>query len=181
MLLYTILYSTEAEDQLKKQKYKDLINSYFSIADTDVVKNSKFSFKETMNKTMSAVVERFFEIIVFYFQKYPEAEFHRRMNNKYTLVDKATGESFVLDGFDFVKDFKTYHKAKYLASMMAVRANKRWFVFDEEKIYKILIGLLEVKGWVLLPHEKASIRMTVRRFKNIIYHNRDSIRDLDQK
>ncbi|HEX5520024.1 MAG TPA: hypothetical protein VFX18_06250 [Candidatus Nitrosocosmicus sp.] len=164
-----------SEEEIKKQRYKDLIDSYF-VEDPTL---SKYSFKNIMSNTISSVVQRFFSIIVYYFDKYDQNYFHERMNNKYILIDKKTGERFECVGFDFVGDFRKFHKNKFITSLMAIRMNKTWFKFDEKKMAKIMIGLLQAKGWDIYEHEKECINQTIRRMKNIIYHSRDTLRELD--
>lgn len=158
----------------KKEKYRQLIDSYF-IDDTDY---NKYSFKGMMQNTVSSIVDKFFETISYYFDRYDENYFHERMKNQYIITDKKTGEKFVCDGFDFIGDWKKYHKAKFITSMTVMKSNKHWFKFDENKMANIMIELLLTKGWSISEYEKKSIYQTIRRMRNIIYYSRDSLLEL---
>ena len=158
----------------KKDQYKQLINSYF---DNDP-NYSKYSFKGMMSNTVSSIVEQFFHIVIYYFSKYSEQEFHKRMEGQYIIIDKKTGDKFLCDGFDFIGDWKKYHKTKFITSMTVMKANKHWFKFDENKMANIMIELLTTKGWSISTREEKSIRETIRRMHNIVYHSRDSLLDL---
>lgn len=168
----------------KQSKYKYLIQSYFDDRDTARQPQhgfSRYSFKEAFRKSVSSLVEKFFEVIVFYFDKYSEQEFHDRMyleDQKRLLVDPQTQEKFVLRGFQFVDDFKKHHKLRFAGILWILRRDKELFKFHEEKMYNICIGLLEVKGWNINDMEKESLRQTIRRMKNLIYFEIDTVREL---
>lgn len=167
-----------------KDQYKTLIQSYFD--DKDNIKQqehgySRYSFREAFRKSVSSIVEKFFEAIVFYFDKYTEQEFHDRMlleDQKRLLVDPVTGEKFVLRGFQFVDDFKKHHKLRFAGILFIARRNKDIFKFNEDKLYRICVGLLELKGWVINDMERESLHQTIRRFNALIYHNCDTLRQL---
>lgn len=177
------MYILSSNDSYSAQ-YKALIQSYFD--DKDNVKQQKhgfnrYSFKEAFAKSVSGIVEKFFEAIVFYFDKYTEQEFHDRMlleDQKRLLVDPQTNEKYVLRGFQFVDDFKKHHKLRFTGILWIARQNKDIFKFDEDKLYKICVGLLEIKGWIINDMERDSLRQTVRRFNALIYHNIDTLREL---
>ena len=165
------------DDPEKLKRYHSLIDSYFQ-------KNNnfgKYSFKGMYQKMMANISKMFFNILVYYFAKYSEAEFHRRMNSSYVLRIKSRDgkepdRKVVLKGFDWVGDFKKFHKVKFMFFIKAVKdAKKEWFVFDEESIYNIILQLLDTKGWVLTDEEKENIKITVKRLYNILYLDWDSI------
>jgi hypothetical protein len=168
----------------KQAQYKYLISSYFD--DKENVQQqehgySRYSFKETFRKSVSNLVEKFFEVIVFYFDKYSEQEFHDRMlleDQKRILVDPVTNDKFSLRGFQFVDDFKKHHKLRFAGILWILRRDKGLFKFNEDKMYSICIGLLETKGWKINDMEKESMRQTIRRMKNLIYGNLDTLRQL---
>lgn len=168
----------------KQAQYKVLIQSYFD--DKDNIKEpdhgySRYSFKEAYRKSVTSIVESFFGAIVFYFDKYSEQEFHDRMlleDQKRILVDPITKDKYSLRGFQFVDDFKKHHKLRFAGILWVARRNKDIFKFDEDKLYKICVGLLEIKGWKINDMEKESLRQTVKRFNNLIYSSIDTLRTL---
>lgn len=157
----------------KKRRYKELIDSYF-----EQTGPKDYSFKASLKRNIAHIVKQLLEILVYYFDKYSEEEFHTRMNEHYVFLDKKTGIKHQLWGFAYIDDFKRYHKYKFIFFIKAVQAQKFWFEFDEKRIYDITVALLEVKGWILLPHEYDCIRHNIRRLYNILYHSKDSLEDI---
>lgn len=155
----------------KEDEYHDLIKSYFS----DYKEPADHSFKSKFRTTMNSFIEQLFHIIVKYFNDYSEEEFHRRMLQTYTFKDTVSGTTYTFKGFDFLYDWKKYHKPKLLTAAMTIRMNKWWLTFEEEKIYNIIIKLLQTKGWKLLPHEDACIKINVRRIHNFLFKTKDTI------
>ena len=166
------------EENKRDIRYKQVIESYFQ---SDDPKSSRYSFKNSLIRNLSKIIETFFEVVLYYFDKYSEEEFHRKMleeDRKRKLVDKQTGQEFILRGFQFIDDFKKNHRMKFAASITVVKSQKHLFKYDEEKLYNISTKLLELKGWNVNDMEKETLRQTIRRLKNIIYHNRDTLIEL---
>lgn len=166
---------TDAKDP-KVEKYHSLIKSYFKENNNF----GKYSFKSMFRKQIESIANQFFNIIVYYFDRYSEKMFHDRMNNQYILTIKSRdgiepSRKVTLEGFDFIGDWKKFHKYKYAFFIKSVQAQKGIFIFDEDKIYEILMGLLETKGWTITEREKKSIKQTVRRLYNVLYLGWDSI------
>lgn len=173
-----------SSNENKQSEYKRLISSYFEDG-----KNmgepqhgySRYSFKEAFRKSISGIIEKFFEVLIFYFDKYSEQEFHDRMlleDQKRLLVDPQTKEKYVLRGFQFVDDFKKHHKLRFAGILWILRRDKELFRFNEDKLFEICTKLLEVKGWKINQMEQESIRQTIRRMRNLIYINTDTLREL---
>jgi hypothetical protein len=164
------------DDPEKIKAYRDLINEYFQQHNN----YGKYSFKSIFKKQIQGIVSQFFNILVYYFDKYSEREFHKRMDNCYILLIKSRDgkepdRQVTLEGFDYLGDWAKFHKYKYAYFIKSVRALKDWFIFDEEKIYEILMRILETKGWKITDKEKQSIKYTVRRLYNVLYLGYDSI------
>lgn len=165
------------DDPDKVKKYNDLIHSYFQNNNNF----GRFSFKGMYQKMMQNISKQFFQIIVYYFGKYSEAEFHRRMKHSYVLNIKSRdgkepARQVVLKGFDWIGDWRKFHKYKFMFFIKTVKdAKKEWFVFDEDQIYNIILQLLDTKGWIISEEEKENIKITVRRLYNILYLDWDSI------
>ncbi len=62
--------------------------------------------------------------------------------------------------------------------IQSVRIIKKYFNFDEDRLYNIMLGMLEIKGWKVLEHEKTSIRHSIKRLYNILYKGHDTIEKL---
>jgi hypothetical protein len=164
------------DDPEKIKKYHALINSYFQ----ENNHFGKWSFKSIFRKQIQLIVQQFFNIIVYYFDRYTEKMFHDRMKGQYILTIKSRdgkepARKVTLEGFDFLGDWKRFHRYKYAFFIQSVNKAKDWFTFDEDKIFEILIQLLETKGWTIDEREKLSIKQTVRRLYNILYTNYDTI------
>ena len=163
------------DDPEKLKRYNELIESYFQ-------KNNNFgrySFKGMYQKMMQNITKQFFHIIAYYFGKYSEEEFHRRMKGSYVLTIKSrdgieADRKVVLPGFDWIGDWRKFHKYKFMFFIKSVKEAKDWFVFNEEQIYNIIMQLLETKGWQVTEIEKENIKKTVRRLYNILYLGWDS-------
>lgn len=158
----------------KKAKYKALIDSYFN----ETGNPKDYSFKASLKRNIANIVKQLLEILIYYFAKYDEEYFHKRMDEHYIVVDKKTGNRWECHGFSYIDDFKRFHKLKFLFFIKTVQLNKSWFVFKEDKIVEITVALLEVKGWQLLPHEHECIKHNVRRLYNILYHKQDTLEEL---
>ncbi len=159
----------------KKAKYKALIDSYFSDVE---VGNKDYSFKASLKRNIAGIVKQLLEILIYYFAKYDEEYFHKRMDEHYVVTDKKTDKQWQLHGFSYIDDFKRYHKLKFLFFITTVQVNKSWFVFKEDKIVEITVAMLEVKGWQLRPHEHECIKHNVKRLYNILYHKQDTLEEL---
>jgi hypothetical protein len=164
------------DDPDKLKRYNQLIDSYFQQNNNF----GKYSFKGMYQKMMQNISKQFFHIIAYYFSKYSEAEFHRRMKQMYVLNIKSRDgkepdRQVVLKGFDWIGDWKKFHKTKFIFFIKSVKGSKDWFVFNEEQIFAIIMQLLDTKGWKITDEEKENIQKTVRRLYNILYLDWDSI------
>jgi len=157
----------------KEREYHELIKSYF--ADYEKPTHSKFSFKASFQGAMNKFIEQLFHIIVNYFGKYSEQEFHDRMNQSYTFEDKVSKKTYKLKGFDFVADWRQFHKPAFITATVTVQSNKWWLKFDEAKIYDIITKLLEAKGWKIEEHEYKCININVRRLHNMFFKLKDTV------
>jgi hypothetical protein len=161
----------QKDDPKKIENYKSLINEYFQENNN----YGKYSFKGMFKKQIHGIVDQFFNILVYYFGKYSEKEFHRRMDNRYILIDGKTGRHIECTGFDFIKDWKDFHKYKYAFFIKSVQAQKKWYVFSEDKIYDTIIKLFAEKGWNITDQEKLGIQQIVKRLFNILYLGYDGL------
>jgi hypothetical protein len=159
----------------EKKEIKNIVKSYFN----DNNNYGKFSFKGMFKKNIESISNQFFNILAYYFDKYDAVYFHNRMKGQYVLTVKSRDgieptKQVTLLGFDFVGDWKKFHRAKFAVFIKLARANKAWYVFDEQKIFDTLMRIMQEKGWSLDEREKTSVRQTVRRLYNILYLNWDS-------
>lgn len=161
----------------KEKEYHDLIKSYFS--EYENPSHSKFSFRHNFEGAMNKFIEQLFHIIVKYFGRYSEEEFHSRMNQEYTFKDVKTNKVYKLRGFDFVADWKKFHKPAFITATVTVQANRWWLKFDEDRIRNIIIKLLETKGWKLEDHEYKCININVRRLHNMFFKLKDTVENLN--
>ena len=94
----------------KKAKYKALIDSYFN----ETGNPKDYSFKASLKRNIANIVKQLLEILIYYFAKYDEEYFHKRMDEHYIVVDKKTGNRWECHGFSYIDDFKRFHKLKFL-------------------------------------------------------------------
>ena len=59
----------------KKAKYKALIDSYFN----ETGNPKDYSFKASLKRNIANIVKQLLEILIYYFAKYDEEYFHKRM------------------------------------------------------------------------------------------------------
>lgn len=152
-------------------KLKNTIHSYFEESPT----KDDYSYKATFKSTVDYLTTKFMDVLVHYFNNYSEEMFHQRMNNSYILIDGRTKQHHKLTGFDFVGDFKKYHKIKFLGFVFLFNKSKNVFGFNEERILRTLLELFRTKGWQLRPGELEGIRSTVKRLYNILYNKYDGL------
>jgi hypothetical protein len=153
-------------------KYHDLIGGYFQNTHNY---GKKWSFKAVLRNTIESITNQFFNIIVLYFNKYTEKQFHERMNNQYIILDQNTGEKITCLGFDFIGDWRKNHATKLYVFMKMAKTNKDYFTFSEEKILETMTELFKAKGWTLLEHERIGIEQTVKRLYNLLYLGYDGL------
>ena len=162
-------------DVQQEKPIKSIVKSYF-------VENNNYgksSFKTMFRKSIEGISSQFFNILAYYFDTYSEDYFHRRMDSRYTMTVKSRDGKepprvVTLDGFNYIGDWSTHHRAKFAVFIKLARANKNWYTFNEDKIYETLMKIMSEKGWTLTEREKQSIKVTVRRLYNILYLNWDS-------
>ena len=127
------------------------------------VTEDKHSFQAGMKSTVTNIID--VQIVPWLhqcFQKYPPAEFHRRMHGKYEF------DGYIYDGFDYIQDWKDYHKKIFIAFKVAKRM-KRYIDLDGTKLYDTITSLLTERGYGLLPHERQCIRHTIAKVMRLIY------------
>lgn len=166
-----MLKSNNKDTPDKIEKYRDHINQYFEQNNN----YGKYSFKKIFQKQMNYIVEQFFQILVYYFDKYSEKQFHERMNNRYYIKDGNTGRIIQCVGFDYIGDWKKFHKHKFAFFIKSVQINKSYYVFSEEKILETILKLFHTKGWTVSDNEMLGIRQTVKRLYNILYLKYDGL------
>lgn len=166
-----MLKSNSKDNPEKIQKYRNHINQYFAENNN----YGKYSFKSIFKKQMDYIVNQFFNILVYYFDKYSEKQFHDKMNNRYYIKDGSTGRIIQCIGFDYIGDWKKYHKNTFAFFIKSVQLNKSYYIFSEEKILETIMKLFAEKGWVISDNEMLGIKQTVKRLFNILYLKYDGL------
>lgn len=169
-------FTTKADT--KHDKLKNVIHAYLqdtSKKEAIKEKQNDYSFRTFFKSTIDSLTSQFLSILVYYFDKYSEAEFHEKMNNRYAIRDGKTGEVIHLTGFDYLGDFKRHHAIKFKTFIFMFGKHKSLFNFNEERIMTSIIMLFQTKGWNVSEQELQGIRYTVRRLYNILYNKYDGL------
>lgn len=151
---------------------KELIKSYFK--NNNVQSAAQYDYKQMFRGLISHISSELFSVLTYYFNKYTEPQFHKRMKGQYLLIIKARTpdekpRQVVLNGFDFIGDLRKNHRVEYGTFISAATANKKYFQFNESDIITTLIQILRNKGWHLTDLELQCIRDNIRRLHNILY------------
>ena len=91
----------------KKAKYKALIDSYFN----ETGNPKDYSFKASLKRNIANIVKQLLEILIYYFAKYDEEYFHKRMDEHYIVVDKKTGNRWEFRTFRLMVKIGTLSEA----------------------------------------------------------------------
>ena len=163
---------------IKHDKLKNVIHTYLQDISKDEATKKKehdYSFRTFFKSTIDSLTSQFLSILTYYFDKYSEAEFHQKMNNRYAIIDGRTKQRVDLVGFDYLGDFKKHHALKFKTFIFMFGKHKNLFNFNEQRIMTSIIMLFQTKGWQISEQELEGIRMTVRRLHNILYNRYDGI------
>lgn len=126
--------------------------------------DDKHSFTYGMKRTFTNIIDN--EIspwLLTCFVRYSPEQFHKIMSENYYNFDEMT-----FRGFDFIGDWKKYHKKIFVAFKIAKRMSK-YLEFDVDKIYKMIIDMLDEKGYNVKENEKMCIYHTLVKVYRMIF------------
>ena len=132
---------------------------YGTLADEDSISlvgavKSKSRFDSVVNEVVTELLAQLIEPwLESCLVKYTETDFHKRM----------------LEGFDFIQDWKSNHHAKYAAILRALRSVRHRIILDESKIYDVIIAQLSKNGWKITDWEKTRFMENIRTLIQEIY------------
>jgi hypothetical protein len=134
---------------------------------------TKYSFHAIHNQILSSIMGVIISWVTSCFKKYTEKQFHDKMSQKYIYVDGRTGMRYELTGFDFISDWKRYHK--YTFDKIIPTIKRLNLKLDKNELHRLVIEALTKHGWTVTETEKQSLKHTVSRLINILYYNVDTI------
>jgi hypothetical protein len=115
---------------------------------------SKSRFDAVVNEVVTALLaELIAPWIEHCFNMYSEQYFHQKMN----------------EGFDFIKDWKTNHPARYSVILRAIRKVRGRIILDEQKILQVVLAEMRKKDWTVTEPEKARFIENIRVLIQEIY------------
>lgn len=132
------------------------------------VDKTDHSFLNMLRGNMTSLIEnRLLPYVTELFGRYTQEDFHQKMNNMYM----HNGRMFI--GFNFIADWKKYHKYYWKLFVGTARVNRKFLKFDQESLLHKITTIFYLKGWILHDYEIEGLRQTVHRIYNIMYLGND--------